>query len=912
MQHSWSHSNAICNHSYKKRIELRTQEQPLVAEHRGGTKRPQPHPPHTGSTYHRRLQPLYTEKYKVSCSGFLPTTKPMQHSCSHSNAICNHSFKKRIELVTHTGTTTCCRTQTRNQMTAAAAHTRYLSSLAAATLHGKIQGFVLRLPPHNTEHATFMQPSQCDLQPQLQETHRTTHTGTTTCCRTQRRNQTTAAAPAAHRRYFSSPAAATLHGKHKVSCSGFLPTTQSMQHSCSHPNAICKHSFKKRIELRTQEQPLVAEHRGGTKRPQPPAAHTRYLSPPAAATLHSKIQGFVLQLPPHNTEHATFMQPFQCDLQPQLQELHRTTHTGTTTCCRTQRRNQTTAAAPAAHMRYLSSPAAATLHGKIQGFLLRLPPHNTEHATFMQPFQCDLQPQFQETHRTTHTGTTTCCRTQTTNQTTAAAPAAHTRYLSSPTAATLHGKIKGFVLRPPPHNTEHATFMQPFQCDLQPQLQETHRTTHTGTTTCCRTQRRNQTTAAAPAAHTRYLSSPAAATLHGKIQGFVLRLPPHNTEHATFMQPLQSILQHSLHPHFPFVPTSHHHHFPSSPLPFLTTSLRSPHPLSHHFPSSPLPFVTTSHPHHFPSSPLPFVTTSLRHHFPLSPLPFVTTSLRHHFPYSPHFPSSPRPFVTTSLRHHFPSSPLPFVTTSLRHHFPSSPLPFVTTSLPHHFPSSPLPFVTTSLRHHFPSSPLPFGHYFPSSPLPLVTASLRHHFPSSPPPLVTTSLPHHFPSSPLPLVTTSRPHHFPSSPLPIVSTLSHGFYVLLCDVPLFINSFVMYCFVMYHPSSILLLCIALWCTTLHQFFCYVLLCHVPPFINSFVMYCCVTYHPSSMSVSQFYLSVTRKYCFPTSFDKMSSASLFHPYTIDPRCCWSRGSLSKKVLQQKTNSVENLMFLAILS
>ena len=30
----------------------------------------------------------------------------------------------------------------------------------------------------------------------------------------------------------------------------------------------------------------------------------------------------------------------------------------------------------------------------------------------------------------------------------------------------------------------------------------------------------------APAAHRRYLSSPAAATLHGKMQGFVLRLPP--------------------------------------------------------------------------------------------------------------------------------------------------------------------------------------------------------------------------------------------------------------------------------------------------------------------------------------------------------------------------------------------------
>ena len=125
------------------------------------------------------------------------------------------------------------------------------------------------------------------------------------------------------------------------------------------------------------------------------------------------------------------------------------------------------------------------------------------------------------------------------------------------------------------------TIMQPFQCDLQPQIQETHRTTHAGTTTRCITQRRNQfadeTTAAAPAAHTRYLSSPAEATLHRKKTRF--RAPafsPKQKAHATFMQPLQCILQHSL-----------HHHFPSSPLPFLTTSLR------HHFPKSPLPFVTT-------------------------------------------------------------------------------------------------------------------------------------------------------------------------------------------------------------------------------------------------------------------------------------------------------------------------------
>ena len=57
------------------------------------------------------------------------------------------------------------------------------------------------------------------------------------------------------------------------------------------------------------------------------------------------------------------------------------------------------------------------------------------------------------------------------------------------------------------------------------------------------------TTAATTAAHNRthrYLSSPAAATLHGKTQGFVLRLPPQHKPHATFMQSLklQCVSQH--------------------------------------------------------------------------------------------------------------------------------------------------------------------------------------------------------------------------------------------------------------------------------------------------------------------------------------------------------------------------------
>ena len=69
-----------------------------------------------------------------------------QAGCSHSNTIYDVQLQKTIVL----------RMQPRHRAT--------LST----------QGVVLRLPPQNIAHATFMQPLQCDLQPQLQETHRTT------------------------------------------------------------------------------------------------------------------------------------------------------------------------------------------------------------------------------------------------------------------------------------------------------------------------------------------------------------------------------------------------------------------------------------------------------------------------------------------------------------------------------------------------------------------------------------------------------------------------------------------------------------------------------------------------------------------------------------------------------------------
>ena len=66
-----------------------------------------------------------------------------------------------------------------------------------------------------------------------------------------------------------------------------------MQHSCSHHNAFCSMTWQTHMYLRTWQRQMTA-----------------------------------------------IMQPLQCDLQPQIQELHKTTHTGATTRCRTQRGNQ--------------------------------------------------------------------------------------------------------------------------------------------------------------------------------------------------------------------------------------------------------------------------------------------------------------------------------------------------------------------------------------------------------------------------------------------------------------------------------------------------------------------------------------------------------------------------------------------
>ena len=86
----------------------------------------------------------------------------------------------------------------------------------------------------------------------------------------------------------------------------------------------------------------------------------------------------------------------------------------------------------------------------------------------------------------------------------------------------IHGKTQGFVLRLRPQNK--------VQRNIHAAI--TMRFASTRGKTPKENRLRVETIQAAPAAHRRYLSSPAAATWHGKTQGFVLRLPPQNKAHA--------------------------------------------------------------------------------------------------------------------------------------------------------------------------------------------------------------------------------------------------------------------------------------------------------------------------------------------------------------------------------------------
>ena len=199
MQHSCSHSNAICNHSFKNRIELRTQEQPLVAKHIGGTIRAWNDPSRT-----RRTDEV---PFFAGCSHFTrknarfraPASSSKHSPCNIHAAIpmrsCNHSFKNRIELRTPE------------------------QPLVAKHIGGTIRAWNDPSRTRRTDEVPFIAG----------------------CSHFTRKNTR-----------FRAPASSPKHSPCNI--------------HAAIPMRSCNQRFKNRIELRTQEQPLVAKHIGGTIR----------------------------------------------------------------------------------------------------------------------------------------------------------------------------------------------------------------------------------------------------------------------------------------------------------------------------------------------------------------------------------------------------------------------------------------------------------------------------------------------------------------------------------------------------------------------------------------------------------------------------------------------------------------------
>ena len=258
------HSNAICHHSFKKRIELRTQEEPLVAKHIGGTIRAKKNRSRT-----RRTDEV---PFIVGCSHFTrkntrfgaPASSPKHSPCnihaaitmrfaasrgkpapiyargnikwrqwsSHSNAICNQRFKNRMEL----------RTQTQ--------------PLIAKHIGGTIRAQNDRSRTRRTDEVPFI----------------------VGCSHFTRKN-TRFRAPASSPKHSPCNIHAAITMRFAASRGKPAPIYArgniKWRQWSSHSNAICNQRFKNRIELRTQTQPLVAKHIGGTIRAQNDRSRTR-------------------------------------------------------------------------------------------------------------------------------------------------------------------------------------------------------------------------------------------------------------------------------------------------------------------------------------------------------------------------------------------------------------------------------------------------------------------------------------------------------------------------------------------------------------------------------------------------------------------------------------------------------------
>ena len=162
---------------------------------------------------------------------------PRTHPCSHYNKICiptlQNTKEEPIDLETIQAATT--------------ADTRYPSSPAAATLPRKTYGFVLRLPPQNRAHATFMQPLQCDLHPHVAEHQRGTNWPRSDPSGNHRTHKVPFIAGSSHftpkNIRFRAPASSPKPAPCNIHAAITMRFSAACAHPCSHCNAICNRAY---------------------------------------------------------------------------------------------------------------------------------------------------------------------------------------------------------------------------------------------------------------------------------------------------------------------------------------------------------------------------------------------------------------------------------------------------------------------------------------------------------------------------------------------------------------------------------------------------------------------------------------------------------------------------------------------
>ena len=101
----------------------------------------------------RKLAPIYAQNNTRTADDKSHAAIPMRSATGDSKTAYNYAHTTTPKAAS-SHRYTAAKKNDKPTAGATVARTRYLSSSPAATLHGKTQGFLLRLPPQNITHAT--------------------------------------------------------------------------------------------------------------------------------------------------------------------------------------------------------------------------------------------------------------------------------------------------------------------------------------------------------------------------------------------------------------------------------------------------------------------------------------------------------------------------------------------------------------------------------------------------------------------------------------------------------------------------------------------------------------------------------------------------------------------------------------